>query len=83
MHKTVVVYCDYHTAISVQTIGHGRDPFLFSCACEIWLMSALGQFKVILSHKPVNELVIADALSRRQLNPNLEEKCSTLDTINR
>ena len=78
-YKTVTVYCDNIAAVSVLTTGRGRDEFLLQCARQIWLLSALGDFKIIPQHKPGVDMVLADALSRQHLHPRFHKKCAMLD----
>ena len=68
-------------AASLET-GRCADPHLGMCARELWLIAAICNFTLIISHKPGKELVLADALSRAHLSPQanniMNEQCRRL-----
>ena len=58
--------------------GRTRDPVLAACAREIWLISALKDVDILIYHAPGDTLVLADALSRRSINPDMDILASSL-----
>lgn len=73
-HSRVRIHCDNAAAVAVINTGRGRDPFLLTCAREIWLLSALHDFQVEMLHIPGSQLSSADALSRCHLHDNFSRK---------
>ena len=51
------------SATSLET-GRCSDVQLGMCARELWLIDAINNFTIVISHKPGKELILADALSR-------------------
>ena len=60
----IVVNTDNIAPQQVLEVGRGKDPVLCTCARQIWLISAMNNFSISITHKPGSELVLADALSR-------------------
>ena len=55
------------SASSLQS-GRCTDQDLGLCSRELWLMAAVGNFTIDISHKPGVELILADALSRAHVS---------------
>ena len=52
--------------------GKTKDPILGACAREIWLISAVQELDILVTHAPGESLILADALSRATINPRLK-----------
>ena len=63
-NKTVCVYCDNESTVTVCNKGATRDPFLNKCLHEIWLVAAVHNITLRVAHIPVKLNGVADALSR-------------------
>jgi len=74
----VVINTDNEASSEVLTTGRGADQTLGKCARELWLMSALGNYEVLVKHKPGSELILADALSRAHKDPVIHERAQLL-----
>lgn len=60
----VIIKTDNISSAYVLQNGRTRDNTLASCARELWLLAAANSHEVTVAHKPGEELVFADALSR-------------------
>ena len=77
--KTLISPSTRNTQISITTdniaamfalnSGKTRDPVLAACSREIWLIAAVQELTIVVSHAPGKSLVLADALSRRHASP--------------
>lgn len=61
----VVIFTDNLASSHVLQSGKTKDKVLASCAREMWLEAAKNDHLIIIEHKPGEELILADALSRR------------------
>ena len=79
--KKVKIHCDNQAVVEVLTTGKTKDPFLATCARNIWLITAIFNIEIIVIHVSGKHNQIADLLSRwvitvdpecklRQLLPN-------------
>ena len=79
-----IVNTDNAASQQVLEVGRDKDLVLCACACacactrQIWLFSALLNFELHIQHKPGEDLVLADALSRRSVSLSLELKAKSL-----
>ena len=71
-NTTITVYCDNTAAVSVLTTGRGRDPYLLSCAREIFYLSVVHQFTLHPQHMPGRDMMLADSLSRAHMSPSFQ-----------
>jgi len=71
-HRRITVHCDNMACVNVLQTGRGRDPFLLQCAREIWLLSAIHDFTLLVQHCRGHENILADCLSRWHLDPAYE-----------
>ena len=62
----VVVHTDNIAAMYALNTGRTKDVTLAACAREIRLFAAFRQLDILVAHVPGVELVLADALSRKQ-----------------
>ena len=60
----IVVNTDNKTSQQVLSTRKGKDKVLTACARQLWLIAAQANTTLEILHKPGNELVLADALSR-------------------
>ena len=74
----ITVNTDKETSQQVLEAGRGRDPLLCACARQVWLLSTLYNFELIIKHKAGTELILADALSRRSFSENIANKALDL-----
>ena len=63
-NKKVLVKCDNQAVVAVLTHSKTKDPFLATCAQNVWLLAALYDLEVTYVHIRGKHNVIADLLSR-------------------
>ena len=73
-HRTVTAFCDNIACVHVLQTGRGRDPFLLQCAREIWMISATHDFTLLPLHRPGQDNIAADCLSRWHLGQAYQDK---------
>ena len=62
--KKVKIHCDNQAVVEVLTTGKTKDPFLATCARNIWLITAIFNIEIIVINVPGKHSQIADLLSR-------------------
>ena len=67
--RSVLVKCDNNAVVQVLNSGKTRDPFLASCARNIWYVAAKHDIKLSYRHVPGKNNGVADLLSRWQGTP--------------
>ena len=72
--KKVKIHCDNQAVVEVLTTGKTKDPFLATCARNIWLIAAIFNIEIIVIHVPGQNNHIADLLSRWVITVNSEDK---------
>ena len=77
---SVCVYCDNEAAVTVLQSGRSRDPYMLSCARQIWMFSAQYEFTVVAKHMKAEHMTLPDALSRYHLNEKFVTRCHNLLT---
>ena len=68
--KQVLIRCDNEAVVQVLKSGRTRDPFLATCARNIWFESALADVSLIYTHIRGRDNKVADLLSRWQGAPS-------------
>ena len=63
-NKKVLVKCDNQAVVAVLTHSKTKDPFLATCARNVWLLAALYDLEVTYVHIRGKHNIIADLLSR-------------------
>ena len=66
----ILVKCDNEAVVKVLKAGKARDPFLATCARNVWYLSALADIDLQYEHILGRNNTVADLLSRWQLIPN-------------
>ena len=74
----IIINTDNSASQQVLSSGAGRDPVLTACAREIWLYAASNSCEISILHKPGKELILADALSRRAIDPAANARAEEL-----
>ena len=77
-NQCVKIFCDNLPVVEVIRTGKARDHILAACARNIWLLSALYNVRLIVSHITGQDNTIADLLSRWHKTSNNYEKLTTL-----
>ena len=72
--KKVKFFSDNLAVVEVLKSGKTKDPFLATCARNIWLIMAIFNIEIIVVHVPGCDNHIADLLSRWVVTPNPEQK---------
>ena len=67
-HKRVEILCDNTTVVSVIMSGTSKNEQLIHLLRELYLVSTRSNFKVTATHLPGRTNLLADALSRFQMN---------------
>ena len=65
----ILVKCDNEAVVKVLKAGKARDPFLATCARNVWYISALADIDLQYEHILGRNNTVADLLSRWQLIP--------------
>ena len=63
-NKRIKIWCDNLAVVEVLNSGRSRDHTLATCARNIWLLSAMYNFEIMVHHIPGKSNVTADLLSR-------------------
>ena len=77
-NQCVQIFCDNLPVVEVIRTGKARDQILAACARNIWLLSALYNIRLIVSHIIGQDNTIADLLSRWYKTPNNHTKLTAL-----
>ena len=62
--KKVLVKCDNQAVVAVLTHSKTKDPFLVTCAWNVWLLAALYDLEITYVHIRGKNNVVANLLSR-------------------
>ena len=63
-NKSIQIMCDNIAVVQILTFGRGRDPTMATCARNIWLLAAVFNVNIIVSHIKGLDNNVADLLSR-------------------
>ena len=63
-NKKVEIKCDNLAVVEVLNSGMTKDKFLALCARNVWLLTAIFNIHLVISHIPGKNNHIADLLSR-------------------
>ena len=74
----IIINTDNAASQQVLSSGSGKDPVLTACARELWLFAACNSCEVQVLHKPGKDLVLADALSRREFDGSANKRAETI-----
>ena len=74
----ILISTDNLASQQVLSSGKGKEPLLFACARQLWLISAINNCELEIKHKPGADLVLADALSRSLNHPSMKSKADNL-----
>ena len=77
-NKYVHIYCDNHAVVDVLTYGNTRDHMLATAARNIWLITAMFNIDLVVSHIKGADNRVADLLSRWHLTVDNATKLSKL-----
>ena len=64
-NKAIDIKCDNIAVVEVLTSGRARDPILATCARNIWLLTAIFNIHLTVTHIPGVQNQVADLLSRK------------------
>ena len=67
-NKKLLIKCDNMAVVEVLTSGRTRDNILAACARNVWLLSNMFNISIHIEHIPGKQNVVADLLSRYQLD---------------
>ena len=67
--KHVLVKCNNNAVVQVLRSGKRRDPFLATCARNVWLVAAQADIDITYIHIPGKKNTVADLLSHWQNRP--------------
>ena len=73
-NKRIKISCDNLAVVEILKSGKTRDPFLATCAKNIWLITAMFNIDIILIHVPGVNNQVADLLSRWTITSNPQSK---------
>ena len=63
-NKSIQIMWDNITVVEVLTFGRARDPIMATCARNVWLLAAMFNVNIIVSHIKGLDNSVADLLSR-------------------
>lgn len=66
----VVIYTDNLGSKFALETGKTKDHTLAMCTREMWLEASINHHQVAIRHKPGEQLILADALSRQSKDPS-------------
>ena len=67
-HQHFILSCDNEAAVTVINSGSTRDQLLQGCLCQLWFTASLHDLEIQASFIPGEHNVLADALSRWNLD---------------
>ena len=65
-NRVINIKCDNMAVVEVLKSGKARDPILATCARNIWLLTAIFNIQLTVTHIPGVQNAVADLLSRWQ-----------------
>ena len=75
----VHLHTDNNTAAAIFQLGRGRDSYIQACARELWLICAVNDIMLVVSHVPGESLTeTVDALSRFHLGQPFQGRVQRL-----
>ena len=63
-NKRVEICCDNRAVVDVLSFGRAKDSVLATCARNVWLLAAMYNIDIVVSHVPGITNTAADLLSR-------------------
>ena len=69
--------CDNIVVVVILTFGRARDPIMATCARNVWLLAAMFNVNIIVSHIKGLDTSVADLLSRWHLTADNFQKLYT------
>ena len=67
-------FCDNLAVVEVLTFGKAKDAILATCASNIWLLTAIFNVNLLVTHIQGTDNTVADLLSRWNTTPNNVKK---------
>ena len=77
-NKCLRIFCDNLAVVEVFTFGRAKDAILATCARNIWLLTAMKNVNVVVSHIKGTDNTVADLLSRWKATPDNVNKFNKL-----
>ena len=77
-NKAIDIKCDNMAVVEVLTSGRVRDPILATCARNIWLLTAIFNIHLTVTHIPGVQNQVADLLSRWKC---IDSQVNTLSSL--
>ena len=74
----IILNTDNTASQCILNSGMGKDPILAACSRQLWLLAAQANTDIQVLHKPGQQLVLADALSRSHSSEYHKEKASSM-----
>ena len=63
-NKSIEIHCDNLAVVEILSLGKARDSIMATCARNIWLLAAIYNINLIVTHIRGTENCVADLLSR-------------------
>ena len=63
-NKKIKINCDNQAVVEVLTTGRARDEIFVTCARNVWLLTAMYNIQITVSHIAGTKNILADLLSR-------------------
>ena len=77
-NKSIQIMCDNMAVVDVLTCGRAKDSITATCARNVWLLAAMFNVNIIVSHIRGLDNSIADLLSRWHLTEDNVKKLHSL-----
>ena len=77
-NKSIQIMCDNMAVVEVLTCGSTKDFIMATCARNVWLLAAMFNVNIIVSHIRGLDNPIVDLLSRWHLTDNNSKKLHAL-----
>ena len=77
-NQIIDIRCDNMAVVEVLNSGKARDPILATCARNIWLLTAIFNIQLTVTHIPGVQNTVADLLSRWEGTDHQFAKLSSL-----
>ena len=77
-NKCIRIFCDNLAVVEVLTFGKAKDAILATCARNIWLLTAIYNVNLLVSHIKGTDNTVADLLSRWNTTPGNVQKLNQM-----
>ena len=73
-NKSIQIMCDNLAVLEVLSFSRARDTIMATCAKNVWLLAAMFNIEIVVSHIRGSDNTVADLLSRWNQTPDNFQK---------